>query len=70
MQKCTECGEYYNPKPFCEHLDKKISEKKAEGAIDNLNLPFKPYTTCPSCKRKKLAQTVAEIAHPTLKRMK
>ncbi|MCJ7818141.1 MAG: hydrogenase iron-sulfur subunit [Candidatus Thorarchaeota archaeon] len=70
MQKCSECGDYFNPKPFCEHLEKKISEKKAEEALEELNLPFKPYTTCSACKRKKLAQAVAEVAHPALKRMK
>jgi coenzyme F420-reducing hydrogenase delta subunit/formate hydrogenlyase subunit 6/NADH:ubiquinone oxidoreductase subunit I len=70
LQKCSECGEYYTPKPFNEHLEKKISEKKAKEVIEGLNLPFKPYATCPACKRKKLAQSVAEIAHPTLKQMK
>ncbi len=70
MQKCSECGEYFNPKPFCDNLEKKISEMKAEKTLEELNLPFKPYTTCSTCKRKKLAQVVAEVAHPALKQMK
>jgi hydrogenase-4 component H len=70
LEKCSECGEYFIPKPFSDHLKKKISEKKAEGSLEALNLPFKPYTTCPACKRKKLAQAVAEVAHPALKQKK
>lgn len=70
LQKCSECGEYFNPTPFCEELEKRIKNKKAEESLEALNLPFKPYTTCPSCKRKKLAQVVAEIAHPALKQMR
>lgn len=70
MQKCSECGEYFNPQPFCEDLKKRISVKKAEGSLEELGLPFKPYMTCSSCKRKKLAQIVAEVAHPALKQKK
>ncbi len=70
LQKCSECGDTFNPIPFCDNLKSKMSEKGAESALEELNLPFKPYTTCPVCKRKKLAQAVAEVAHPALKQMK
>jgi hypothetical protein len=47
-----------------------MSEKGVEKGLEDFNLPFKPYTTCPACKRKKLAQAVAEVAQPALKQMK
>ena len=32
--------------------------------------PFDPYTTCPDCKRQKMAQTIAEVAQPAMTRRK
>jgi F420-non-reducing hydrogenase iron-sulfur subunit len=66
MQKCSVCKEYFNPIPFCDELEKTLISKKADGSISELNLPFNPYTTCPECKRKKIAQSFAEVAQPAM----
>ena len=70
MKKCSVCKEYFNPIPFCDSLKDKLLEQKAEDAISELNLPFDPYTTCPDCKRQKIAQTIAEVAQPAMTRRK
>lgn len=66
LQKCSVCGEHFSPIPFGEDLKKRLAEKKAVKAIDGLSLPFEPYTTCPTCKREKMAQSIAEVAQPAL----
>ena len=70
MKKCSICKEYFNPIPFCDDLKTRLKEMKSEDAIKELNLPFDSFTTCPDCKRQKLAQTIAEVAQPAMARRK
>jgi len=67
VQKCSVCNEFFNPIPFCDDLKNRITDKVAKDKLDEMNLPYNPYTTCPDCKREKMAQLFAEVAQPAMK---
>ena len=67
LQKCSICNEYFNPTPFCDELKDVISSKVPREKLDEMKMPYNPYTTCPDCKRHMMAQTFTHISHPKMK---
>jgi F420-non-reducing hydrogenase iron-sulfur subunit len=70
LEKCSICGEYFNPIPFCDEVKNRLVTKNEEKRVTDLDLPFDPYRTCPDCKRHRIAQVIAEVAHPAMKEIK
>ncbi|MHA2271644.1 MAG: hydrogenase iron-sulfur subunit [Candidatus Hodarchaeales archaeon] len=66
LHECSICKELFSPVPFVNELRSRISAKNAQEALNSLQIPFDPFTTCPSCKREIFAKTIVGVAQPAI----
>jgi coenzyme F420-reducing hydrogenase delta subunit/formate hydrogenlyase subunit 6/NADH:ubiquinone oxidoreductase subunit I len=68
LRACSVCKEYYNASAFGDELKEVVSNKVGNEKLEEMGMPYNPFTTCPDCKRQVMTQTYVHIAQPKMKR--